>query len=188
MRAERFALGVLCFATTAAGVLLWARMPVLFGGILVGETAFLGWRVPGWGAWLSLWGGGISLGSLLYFGGAAAVPAALAGLALPMIARYALVRPQERVVDGGRVPPYGIHAFVCQGKACQLRGSEFLQEALEAHPAWKARAGVRLTASHCLGRCQDGPLLWMEPEGRLVSQVKVQDITQILRPGGSHEG
>ena len=81
------------------------------------------------------------------------------------------------------------HLFVCQrhrdpalGKpSCQARGSATILEAfkreIEARNLWET---VQLTASQCLGHCEQGPMAVVYPEGTWYQHLSVDDVPKII--------
>lgn len=83
----------------------------------------------------------------------------------------------------GKIRPYRHHVLLCYGDRCQLRGADLLLEAMGHSPTWKIGNGVRVTTSECLGYCQQGPVLWVEPEATLSTAVRLRDLPQFFDKG-----
>jgi (2Fe-2S) ferredoxin len=72
--------------------------------------------------------------------------------------------------------PLRWHVFVCVGGPCQARGAARVLRALARHPGARLVRGVRVSGVSCLGRCQDGPICWVEPAGTLYTHVEAPDV------------
>lgn len=75
------------------------------------------------------------------------------------------------------------HLFICtyqrdQGESCGAKGSSKLRDQLKTavskqHPEWKGR--VRINASGCLGRCEQGIAAVLYPEATWWTELKSDD-------------
>ncbi len=63
-----------------------------------------------------------------------------------------------------------------------------VRAALARDPRFRAGAGVRVTASGCLGRCRDGPICWVEPAGTLRAHVEPTTLDELLTTSMVREG
>lgn len=187
--AEAPVLGVFCAIFVMAAAILWHSHTPAATGLMIAAGTAVAWRVRGYGRLLAVYGGGLSLGLALYAGGMGVVAGFLPGLAAGAgLAAAVWWRKVSAAARGAaRMAPYQHHAFLCYGRACRQRGAELLWDSLQSSPAWKMRAGVRVNTSQCLGRCQEGPVLRMEPQGWTVSRLKIRDLPQLLTLGGLHE-
>ena len=51
----------------------------------------------------------------------------------------------------------------------------------EGLPEWRARTGIRMTITDCLGYCKTGPIIWTEPAGRLLQMGTPHDLVSIVQ-------
>lgn len=139
------------------------------------------WTLSGSAQSIAIFAGGLTAGAGLYYGGLGLLPAAMGGALAWVGLREWLIRPwaEEASAVSGRLRPYQVHALVCTGQACRLRGAEVIWDTLFMLPEWKASRGARVTASDCLGYCRQGPVLWLEPEGRLILGVTPRDLVAL---------
>lgn len=183
VRTSGLALGLLCLITVLAVVLMFETASLAWLGLIMGAGLALGWTLSGRGTGLTAAAGGVTFGLALYQEAWQVVVGAVAGLVLGGGILRGLY--DERLASGrGRVPPYRLQAFLCRGEACQLRGADLLREAALTRPGWRGRAGVRVTSSACLGHCEEGPLVLLEPAGILHSRVRLGDLDELLKDGG----
>ncbi|MHB1610795.1 MAG: NAD(P)H-dependent oxidoreductase subunit E [Sulfobacillus sp.] len=170
---------------TIAGLLLDVALPpagIAVGGWELGVVAAYVWSWSDQGQMTVIIGGGLILGILAYLGHYWIFPFAAFGILSHVAIRSLWVRQPEfeaRAMSG-KIRPYKYHAVLCYGDACQLRGAEVLREAVMALPQWKAGQGVRVTTSDCLGYCQKGPVVWIEPQGHLCTLVRPKDLPRLF--------
>lgn len=88
----------------------------------------------------------------------------------------------------GRPRPYRLHVLVCVDGPCQRAGAAEVRAAMAKDPRFRAGAGVRVTASGCLGRCADGPICWIEPAGTLRAHVERSSLDDLLATSVAREG
>lgn len=72
--------------------------------------------------------------------------------------------------------------LICQGKACRKSGSQKVLAAFRA----QAVNGIEIVASGCLGRCGNGPMVLVLPEGVWYRQVLLEEVGAIcdaIQPG-----
>lgn len=140
--------------------------------------------------WVLVYGAGVSLGALLYWGGTEALAGAVCGGVLVVMRNVLQARFGARAERGLRslpVRPYKRHALLCNGRACQRQGSGLLWEAMRFSSAFHASNGMRTSRTHCLGACQRAPVLLLEPEGHLVSHVALTDLPRLALGDARHE-
>lgn len=91
--------------------------------------------------------------------------------------------------DGpGPEPFYRYHVFCCTNQRveghprgdCTTRGGLRLRTYMKAKAELLGLAGVRVNASGCLDRCENGPVLVVYPEGVWYRAESQQDIDEIL--------
>ncbi|MFC1951936.1 NADH-quinone oxidoreductase subunit NuoF, partial [Chloroflexota bacterium] len=71
--------------------------------------------------------------------------------------------------------------IVCQGTGCVSSESPRILDALEKNIAQQGLADtVQAKLSGCHGYCEQGPIVIVEPEGVFYSQVKVEDVPEIV--------
>jgi NADH:ubiquinone oxidoreductase subunit F (NADH-binding)/(2Fe-2S) ferredoxin len=74
----------------------------------------------------------------------------------------------------------GYTVFVCQGSGCVSSRSPEIREALvDQVKTFSPNGKVEVKVSGCHGFCEQGPLVAVEPEGVLYTQVKVEDVPRI---------
>jgi (2Fe-2S) ferredoxin len=66
--------------------------------------------------------------------------------------------------------------LVCQYKSCLLNGSEEVLRALMAAEL----DDVAVIASPCLGQCNVGPMVKVQPDGILYCRVTVKDVGRLV--------
>lgn len=86
------------------------------------------------------------------------------------------------------IEPFRLHVFVCTNKrdgraACEDHGAKtalaHAKEAVKALP-YAEREGVRLSQSGCLGRCEQGPVAVVYPEGRWISYSSADELVRFV--------
>ncbi len=76
---------------------------------------------------------------------------------------------------------YRSHVLVCGGTGCTSSNSSAIIEALEAQIAEKGLSEeIKVIRTGCFGLCALGPIMIVYPEGSFYSQVKVEDIPEIV--------
>ncbi len=76
---------------------------------------------------------------------------------------------------------YRSHVLVCGGTGCTSSNSQAIIEALEAQIAEKGLSEeIKVIRTGCFGLCALGPIMIVYPEGSFYSQVKVDDIPEIV--------
>ena len=76
---------------------------------------------------------------------------------------------------------YRSHVLVCGGTGCTSSNSQAIIEALEAQIAEKGLTEeIKVIRTGCFGLCALGPIMIVYPEGSFYSQVKVEDIPEIV--------
>ena len=168
----------------SAGVFAWgwtSESGVAWGCLL--SWALVGWGKPGTRrSQTPLLILGVLVGAAAYWRGADVAAGAFLGLAVGYLVLYGL---PVLVPVGGRVMPHHTHALVCSGRACRRRGADWIHRGLVE--TGSGRDGMRITAAHCLGACQEGPVVLLEPCGRLLRRVRIQDLAMLREWGGSRE-
>ena len=84
------------------------------------------------------------------------------------------VKPAKHQVNGRTV-------LVCQGTGCTSGKSVQIHQALENAIVGLGLDDVRVDFTGCHGFCQQGPIVIVEPEGTFYSQVKVDDVPDIVK-------
>jgi len=91
----------------------------------------------------------------------------------------ALARRREALV-AARDPERTVIA-VCAGTGCRAQGALQVVEALRAELGAQGAAGrVEVRATGCLGFCQAGPLLCLQPGGTVLRSVAVDDVPKVV--------
>lgn len=76
---------------------------------------------------------------------------------------------------------YRSHVLVCGGTGCTSANSPAIIEALEAQIAEKGLTDeVKVVQTGCHGLCTLGPIMIVYPEGCFYSEVKVEDVPEIV--------
>ncbi|MBS5873770.1 MAG: NADH-quinone oxidoreductase subunit NuoF [Clostridiales bacterium] len=76
---------------------------------------------------------------------------------------------------------YRSHVLVCGGTGCTSANAPAIIEALEAQIAEKGLADeVKVVQTGCHGLCALGPIMIVYPEGCFYSEVKVEDVPEIV--------
>ena len=76
---------------------------------------------------------------------------------------------------------YRSHVLVCGGTGCTSSNSQAIIEALETQIAEKGLSEeIKVIKTGCFGLCALGPIMIVYPEGSFYSQVKVEDIPEIV--------
>ena len=76
---------------------------------------------------------------------------------------------------------YRSHVLVCGGTGCTSSNSGAIIEALEREIADKGLADeIKVIKTGCFGLCALGPIMIVYPEGSFYSEVKVEDIPEIV--------
>ena len=76
---------------------------------------------------------------------------------------------------------YRSHVLVCGGTGCTSSNSAAIIEALETQIAEKGLSEeIKVIRTGCFGLCALGPIMIVYPEGCFYSQVKVEDIPEIV--------
>ncbi len=144
---------------------------------------FLFWRKPGTKKFeVPLLALGIFVGVAAYWRGPDVALGALVGFAVGFMVLY---RAPRVLPSRGRVMPHRAHVLVCNGSTCRQRGAEWIRRGLADRN--HGPDTMRVTPVHCLGACQDAPVLLVEPWGRLMRRVRIKDLAVLRGRGGSHE-
>ena len=76
---------------------------------------------------------------------------------------------------------YRSHVLVCGGTGCTSANSPAIIEALEAQIAEKGLTDeIKVVQTGCHGLCALGPIMIVSPEGCFYSEVKVEDVPEIV--------
>lgn len=76
---------------------------------------------------------------------------------------------------------YRSHVLVCGGTGCTSSNSLAIIDALESEIAKKGlQEEVKVVRTGCFGLCALGPIMIVYPEGSFYSQVKVEDVPEIV--------
>ena len=76
---------------------------------------------------------------------------------------------------------YRSHVLVCGGTGCTSANAPAIIEALEAQIAEKGLADeVKVVQTGCHGLCALGPIMIVYPEGCFYSEIKVEDVPEIV--------
>ena len=76
---------------------------------------------------------------------------------------------------------YRSHVLVCGGTGCTSSNSLAIIDALESEIAKKGlQEEVKVVRTDCFGLCALGPIMIVYPEGSFYSQVKVEDVPEIV--------
>ena len=76
---------------------------------------------------------------------------------------------------------YRSHVLVCGGTGCTSSNSQAIIETLETQIAEKGLSEeIKVIRTGCFGLCALGPIMIVYPEGSFYSQVKVEDIPEIV--------
>ncbi|HUV94839.1 MAG TPA: NADH-quinone oxidoreductase subunit F, partial [Anaerolineae bacterium] len=71
--------------------------------------------------------------------------------------------------------------LICRGTGCESSRSAEIQTEMEAETTRLGLADVRVKFTGCHGFCQYGPIVVIEPEGVFYTQVKVEDVPEIVQ-------
>ncbi len=73
------------------------------------------------------------------------------------------------------------HVLICGGTGCTSSGSVKIREALTAEIAAKGLADeIKVVGTGCFGLCALGPIMIVYPEGTFYSNVKLEDVPEIV--------
>ena len=76
---------------------------------------------------------------------------------------------------------YRSHVLVCGGTGCTSSNSPAIIEALEKEIKAKGlEEEVKVIRTGCFGLCALGPIMIVYPEGCFYSEVKVEDVPEIV--------
>ena len=76
---------------------------------------------------------------------------------------------------------YRSHVLVCGGTGCTSSNSQKIIEAMEAEIKAKGLdKEVQVIRTGCFGLCALGPIMIVYPEGCFYSEVKVEDVPEIV--------
>ena len=70
--------------------------------------------------------------------------------------------------------------FVCKGTGCVAGGSGEIYEALKREVESSGIDDIKVDFTGCHGFCQRGPIIDIEPEGFFYTEVKVEDVPEIV--------
>ena len=73
------------------------------------------------------------------------------------------------------------HVLICGGTGCTSSGSVKIMEAMNTEIAAMGLAEeVKVVGTGCFGLCALGPIMIVYPEGTFYSQVKPEDVPEIV--------
>ncbi|MCI5677168.1 MAG: (2Fe-2S) ferredoxin domain-containing protein, partial [Clostridia bacterium] len=73
------------------------------------------------------------------------------------------------------------HVLICGGTGCTSSGSTALKTALEKELAERGLTEeIKIVVTGCFGLCALGPVMIVYPDGTFYSQVKPEDIPEIV--------
>ena len=76
---------------------------------------------------------------------------------------------------------YKSHVLICGGTGCHSNSSSLIKNEFEKHLKEKGlEKDVLIVMTGCFGLCAAGPVVIVYPEGSFYSQVKVDDVTEIV--------
>ena len=83
---------------------------------------------------------------------------------------------------------YNKHAFVCinqrdpklHKKSCGTSGMLIRNKLIKELSKYEHDLSIRINKSGCLGKCADGPIVVVYPEGRWYTNIQDNDITSII--------
>ncbi len=70
--------------------------------------------------------------------------------------------------------------LVCKGTGCLSGSSEAIYQALRQQIESASLKGIKVDFTGCHGFCQRGPIVDIEPDGYFYTQVKVEDVPEIV--------
>ncbi len=70
--------------------------------------------------------------------------------------------------------------LVCKGTGCIAGGSGEIYDALKREVESSGIDGIKVDFTGCHGFCQRGPIIDIEPEGFFYTEVKVEDVAEIV--------
>jgi len=82
---------------------------------------------------------------------------------------------------------YKRHIFVCINErepskpCCGLREGPAILKVLKTHVVENGLTQFKITKTKCLGHCKIGPTIAVYPDGKIFTNVKMDDIPQIIR-------
>jgi NADH:ubiquinone oxidoreductase subunit F (NADH-binding)/(2Fe-2S) ferredoxin/Pyruvate/2-oxoacid:ferredoxin oxidoreductase delta subunit len=71
--------------------------------------------------------------------------------------------------------------LVCKGTGCVSGGSDAIYEGLKREVEAAGLKDIKVDFTGCHGFCQRGPIVVVEPEGYFYTQVKVEDVNEIVQ-------
>lgn len=71
--------------------------------------------------------------------------------------------------------------LVCKGTGCISGGSDKIYDALRREVAAAGLKDIKIDFAGCHGFCQRGPIVDIEPEGYFYTEVKVEDVPEIVQ-------
>jgi len=71
--------------------------------------------------------------------------------------------------------------LVCRGTGCVAGGSDEVYETLKREVESSGLKDVKVDFAGCHGFCEQGPIVDIEPEGFFYTQVKVEDVPEIIQ-------
>ncbi|MBQ3005798.1 MAG: (2Fe-2S) ferredoxin domain-containing protein [Clostridia bacterium] len=76
---------------------------------------------------------------------------------------------------------YRSHVLICGGTGCTSSDSPKIMKAMEAEIEKRGlQDEVKVIPTGCFGLCALGPIMIVYPEGSFYSQVKVEDVPEIV--------
>jgi len=73
------------------------------------------------------------------------------------------------------------HVLVCGGGGCLSSGCEEIKNTLlEELARWGLDKEIKVTVTGCMGPCSLGPMLQVQPEGRLFQRLEPEDVREIV--------
>jgi (2Fe-2S) ferredoxin len=193
-RSETLGISALVVLAAGAGLLLSTPVSAILAGSLIAGAAALteGLLVVPQAEFLGMFLWMAGLGALLALAVYSGGPASLVGAAVGMAAAWgAARRGGSRGAfgrRGARVKAYRTHLLVCVDAPCKGAGALPLYEAMRRERRLRLASGVRVTPCGCLGYCQDGPIVWAEPEGTLYRRVEPTSLETLWSPTTASEG
>lgn len=70
--------------------------------------------------------------------------------------------------------------FVCRGTGCVAGGADEIYDALQREVESSRLKDVKVDFTGCHGFCQRGPIVNIEPEGFFYTELKVEDVSEIV--------
>lgn len=182
--------GILALAALTIVLVIGLPAPfsgILTGGLVVAAAALTRDLEPRLDlVWMAAMGALLAL--LVYQDGAIALLGAAAALGLVLTLGRRGSPGGARGRFGVRVKAYDRHLLVCVDRPCKEAGALALHTAIGHDRRFRLANGVRVTPSGCLGYCQEGPIVWAEPEGTLYRHVEASSLDTLWPPAATRKG